>query len=84
MDHDHYDSDHDGELHFVLEIVFVLLEMLLGFTAVFCNFIIIVAFISESKLRRQTNFYIISLVIADFILDLIRIPFEIFMVRFLI
>ncbi|KAL7049797.1 hypothetical protein ACKWTF_003857 [Chironomus riparius] len=79
MEHDLYDSNHDGEPHFIIEIILIFLELLLGFIALFCNFIIIVAFISESKLKRQTNFYVISLVIADFILDLIRIPFEAFM-----
>lgn len=59
----------------IMKYTFIPLEAIIALTAVLGNGLVIIAFMKESNLRRQTNFYIISLACADFLVGLIGIPF---------
>lgn len=71
----------DESLNFSVKIIFIILEFLIAIFAVIGNLAVIDAFIREPKLRRQTNYYIISLVGADFLVGAVGIPFGILIVR---
>lgn len=60
-----------------LNIPYVVMELLVALIAVVGNAIVIIAFLRERKLRKRTNFYILSLALADFLLGLLGIPFAI-------
>jgi hypothetical protein len=64
------------------------MEFLVAIVAVIGNSLVILVFYRERRLRRRTNYYIISLATADFLVGLIGIPFavlvsELCMPRFL-
>jgi len=61
-------------------VAFVVLELINAIFAVVGNILVFIVFFRERKLRRKTNFYIISLAIADFGVGLVGIPFGIFVV----
>lgn len=65
-----------------VKIICLLLESIISLTSIATNLIIVISFIKEPNLRRQTNYYIISLACADFIMDLIGVPFAVFKVCF--
>uniref|UniRef100_A0A182FJ77 G-protein coupled receptors family 1 profile domain-containing protein n=1 Tax=Anopheles albimanus TaxID=7167 RepID=A0A182FJ77_ANOAL len=60
-----------------LNVPYALFEGLVALTAIFGNTLVIVAFKRERKLRRRTNFYIISLASADLLVGTFGIPFAI-------
>lgn len=62
------------------DIPYVILEVIVAIAAVVGNALVIVVFCRERKLRRKTNYYIISLASADFLVGSVAIPFAI-MVR---
>jgi hypothetical protein len=55
-------------------LVYTLLESIVAITAFFGNLLVVVVFIQDKRLRKVTNFYIISLSIADLFVGLIGIP----------
>lgn len=60
-----------------LNVTYVFLELLVAVIAIVGNGLVIVVFCRERKLRRKTNYYIVSLATADFFLGLFGIPFAI-------
>lgn len=60
-----------------LNIPYTILESLVAFVAVIGNALVIIVFYRERRLRRRTNYYIISLAIADFLVGFFGIPFAI-------
>lgn len=53
------------------------MESLVAIVAVIGNSLVILVFYRERRLRRRTNYYIISLALADFLVGLIGIPFAV-------
>lgn len=53
------------------------MECLVAIVAVIGNSLVILVFYRERRLRRRTNYYIISLATADFLVGLIGIPFAV-------
>lgn len=53
---------------------YITLEVIVAFLAIFGNLLVLIAFLVEKKLRKMTNFYIISLSVADLLIGLIGIP----------
>lgn len=64
-----------------LNIPYAALEVLVAIVAVIGNALIIIVFHRERRLRRRTNYYIISLALADFLVGLLGIPFAILVSR---
>jgi adenosine receptor A2a len=60
-----------------LNIPYTIMEGLVAFVAVIGNGLVIIVFYRERRLRRRTNYYIISLALADFLVGLIGVPFAI-------
>lgn len=60
-----------------LNIPYTIMEGLVAFVAVIGNGLVIIVFFRERRLRRRTNYYIISLALADFLVGLIGIPFAV-------
>ncbi|XP_015603170.1 adenosine receptor A2b [Cephus cinctus] len=60
-----------------LNVVYAVCEILVAVCAVFGNGLVILVFARERKLRRRTNYYIISLATADLLVGLFAIPFAI-------
>lgn len=66
-------SSHKAELN----VPYALCEILVAVCAVVGNGLVILVFAKERKLRRRTNYYIISLATADLLVGLFAIPFAI-------
>lgn len=64
-----------------LNIPYAVMEALVAIVAVIGNALVIVVFWRERRLRRRTNYYIISLALADFLVGLLGIPFAILVSR---
>ncbi|KAK2581183.1 hypothetical protein KPH14_007987 [Odynerus spinipes] len=60
-----------------LNLPYTVCEVLVAICAVFGNGLVIIVFSKEKKLRRRTNYYIISLATADLLVGLFAIPFAI-------
>ncbi|XP_053668415.1 adenosine receptor A3 [Anopheles marshallii] len=60
-----------------LNVPYALLEATVALMAIFGNTLVIVAFKTERRLRRRTNFYIVSLASADLLVGTLGIPFAI-------
>lgn len=60
-----------------LNIPYAVMEALVAIVAVIGNALVIIVFYRERRLRRRTNYYIISLAFADFLVGLLGIPFAI-------
>uniref|UniRef100_A0A182N195 G-protein coupled receptors family 1 profile domain-containing protein n=1 Tax=Anopheles dirus TaxID=7168 RepID=A0A182N195_9DIPT len=60
-----------------LNVPYALLEATVALTAIFGNTLVIVAFKRERRLRRRTNFYIVSLASADLLVGTLGIPFAV-------
>jgi 7 transmembrane receptor (rhodopsin family) len=60
-----------------LNVPYVVMETLVAVLAVIGNSIVIAVFFRERKLRKRTNYYIISLATADFLVGALGIPFAI-------
>lgn len=58
-------------------ILYTAMECLVAIIAVIGNGLVIIVFYRERRLRRRTNYYIISLALADFLVGLIGVPFAI-------
>lgn len=57
--------------------LYTAMECLVAVIAVIGNGLVIIVFYRERRLRRRTNYYIISLALADFLVGLIGVPFAI-------
>jgi adenosine receptor A2a len=60
-----------------LNILYVVMESIVATFAVIGNALVILMFCRERKLRRRTNYYIISLALVDLLVGLLGIPFAI-------
>lgn len=60
-----------------LNVPYMVFEILVAIFAVVGNLMVIVVFQRERKLRRRTNYYIVSLAIADFLVGSLGVPFAI-------
>uniref|UniRef100_A0A182K5Q3 G-protein coupled receptors family 1 profile domain-containing protein n=1 Tax=Anopheles christyi TaxID=43041 RepID=A0A182K5Q3_9DIPT len=60
-----------------LNVPYALLEASVALMAIFGNTLVIVAFKTERRLRRRTNFYIVSLASADLLVGTLGIPFAV-------
>lgn len=63
--------------HPELNLPYAVCEVIVAVCAVLGNGLVIVVFTKERKLRRRTNYYIISLATADLLVGLFAIPFAI-------
>ncbi|KAM7349895.1 adenosine receptor [Cochliomyia hominivorax] len=60
-----------------LNVPYTVFEILVAICAVIGNLMVIIVFQRERKLRRRTNYYIVSLAIADFLVGSLGVPFAI-------
>ncbi|KAJ0180662.1 hypothetical protein K1T71_004066 [Dendrolimus kikuchii] len=60
-----------------LHALYTTLEILVALVAVVGNAMVIYVFHRDRRLRRRTNYYIVSLAVADFLVGLLGIPFAI-------
>lgn len=60
-----------------LHALYTTLEILVALVAVVGNAMVIYVFRRDRRLRRRTNYYIVSLAVADFLVGLLGIPFAI-------
>lgn len=60
-----------------LSLPYVISEVLVAVVAVIGNALTITVFVLERKLRRRTNYYIVSLALADLLVGVFGIPFAI-------
>lgn len=60
-----------------LNIPYTICEVLVAITAVIGNAMVIIVFGKDRRLRKRTNYYIISLAAADLLVGLLGIPFAI-------
>lgn len=60
-----------------LNLTYAIFELLVAIVAVIGNAMVIIVFKRERRLRRRTNYYIVSLAMADFLVGLLGIPFAI-------
>lgn len=60
-----------------LNVPYAVIEILVAFFAVLGNGLVISVFYRERRLRRRTNFYIVSLAVADLMFGLFGIPIAI-------
>ncbi|KAJ8725788.1 hypothetical protein PYW08_003971 [Mythimna loreyi] len=60
-----------------LHATYTTFEILVALVAVVGNAMVIYVFHRERRLRRRTNYYIVSLAVADFLVGLLGIPFAI-------
>lgn len=74
-DHHHYQHQQHQQHHYDgLNVPYAVLEGLVAVGAAFGNGLVIVAFRRERRLRRRTNYYIVSLAVADLLVGLVGIP----------
>ncbi|KAL1140453.1 hypothetical protein AAG570_000385 [Ranatra chinensis] len=57
-----------------MEVVYAVCELLVAAGAVVGNTLVIAAFRREKRLRRRTNYYIVSLAVADLLVGLLGVP----------
>lgn len=57
-----------------LNLPYTICEVLVALGAVIGNSLVLVAFARERRLRRRTNYYIVSLAVADLLVGLVGIP----------
>lgn len=60
-----------------LNVPYTALEILVAIFAIIGNSMVIIVFYRERRLRRRTNYYIVSLALADLLVGLLGIPFAI-------
>lgn len=65
------------ELSTELNVPYTVFEILVAVIAIIGNLMVIIVFQRDRKLRRRTNYYIVSLAIADFLVGLLGVPFAI-------
>lgn len=61
---------------------FIVLEVLVAIFAIIGNSLVLLAFYKERRLRKKSNYYIISLACADFCVGIFGIPLAISLVIF--
>ena len=66
------EMSNESNLH--LPIAYTTVEACVAIAAVFGNLLVIVVFVQDRRLRKVTNFYIISLSVADLLVGAIGIP----------
>lgn len=62
---------------FEVNIPYTVLEILVAIIAIVGNAMVICVFHRERRLRRRTNYYIVSLALADLLVGLLGVPFAI-------
>ncbi|XP_054086783.1 uncharacterized protein LOC105217295 [Zeugodacus cucurbitae] len=67
----------NNEMSDDLNVPYMVFEILVAIFAVVGNFMVIVVFRRDRKLRRRTNYYIVSLAMADFLVGSLGVPFAI-------
>lgn len=67
----------EGKNWTVFNISHIILEVIYAFVAVFGNLIVLIVFFRENKLRREINFYIISLAFSDFCNGIVAMPLHV-------
>lgn len=60
-----------------LNLPYTVFELLVALVAVIGNGMVIIVFRKERRLRRRTNYYIVSLALADFLVGLLGVPFAV-------
>lgn len=60
-----------------LNVSYTVVEILVAIVACVGNALVIAVFRRERRLRKRTNYYIVSLAMADFLVGLLGIPFAI-------
>uniref|UniRef100_A0A1A9W195 G-protein coupled receptors family 1 profile domain-containing protein n=1 Tax=Glossina brevipalpis TaxID=37001 RepID=A0A1A9W195_9MUSC len=65
------------EMSYELNIPYTIFEILVAICAIVGNLMVIIVFQRERKLRRRTNYYIVSLAMADFLVGSLGVPFAI-------
>lgn len=70
-------NSNEEDLLSMLNVPYTIMEALVAMTAIIGNALVIIVFYRERRLRRRTNYYIISLALADFLVGLLGIPFAI-------
>ncbi|XP_017142730.1 D(1C) dopamine receptor isoform X1 [Drosophila miranda] len=60
-----------------LNIPYTVFEILVAIVSIIGNVLVIIVFRRERKLRRRTNYYIVSLAMADFLVGSLGVPFAI-------
>uniref|UniRef100_A0A1B0A0B7 G-protein coupled receptors family 1 profile domain-containing protein n=1 Tax=Glossina pallidipes TaxID=7398 RepID=A0A1B0A0B7_GLOPL len=65
------------EMSYELNIPYTIFEILVAICAIIGNLMVIIVFQRERKLRRRTNYYIVSLAMADFLVGSLGVPFAI-------
>ncbi|XP_037816407.1 uncharacterized protein LOC119606834 [Lucilia sericata] len=65
------------EISHELNVPYTVFEILVAICAIIGNLMVIIVFQRERKLRRRTNYYIVSLAIADFLVGSLGVPFAI-------
>lgn len=68
--------------HEQLDVPYAVMEILIAIFAVIGNALVIVVFLREKRLRKRTNYYIVSLALADFFVGLFGIPFAVLVRKF--
>ncbi|EDW14350.1 uncharacterized protein LOC6572783 isoform X2 [Drosophila mojavensis] len=60
-----------------LNVPYTVFEVLVAIISIIGNLMVIIVFRRERKLRRRTNYYIVSLAMADFLVGSLGVPFAI-------
>lgn len=60
-----------------LNIPYTVFEILVAIVSIIGNLMVIIVFRRERKLRRRTNYYIVSLAMADFLVGSLGVPFAV-------
>ncbi|KAH8334686.1 hypothetical protein KR074_001460 [Drosophila pseudoananassae] len=71
---EHKDSDSPSS---ELNVPYTVFEVLVAIVSIIGNVLVIIVFRRERKLRRRTNYYIVSLAMADFLVGSLGVPFAI-------
>ncbi|KAG5680764.1 hypothetical protein PVAND_010251 [Polypedilum vanderplanki] len=70
-----FESEQWIKRHERVNVIFLVAEFIIMIIAILGNSLVIIVFIKNRKLRRKTNYYIVSLCFADFLVGIIGIPF---------
>ncbi|KAH8278424.1 hypothetical protein KR018_003150 [Drosophila ironensis] len=73
---DHRGSESDSPSS-ELNVPYTVFEILVAIVSIIGNVLVIIVFRRERKLRRRTNYYIVSLAMADFLVGSLGVPFAI-------
>ena len=60
-----------------VDVVYVIVELLVGLVAITGNSLVIIVFVKYASLRKITNYYVMSLATADLLVGVFGIPFAI-------